>query len=104
MPKVEMTNDNIKIHVGDLYKKNEKAKKVLTKFRHHNIGLNSKSKRVSVKYRNKWKLYSYIFSKGQVTLEKRTLVVTDKKTLNILLRLKEKGDLKGYGVEDKTKG
>lgn len=101
MHKVSEARDSITVHVGDLYKKYDKDKKLFSSFRQHYLG-SGKSRRSSVKYRGKWRTFAYIFTKGQVSLEKRTLTVKDKKTLNILHRLKQEGDLKNYKIVDKT--
>lgn len=102
MPKIFESRNRIAIHVGDTWKKYEKQPE-LFEFRLHDIGRPGKTMRLAVKYRGKWQTYAWVFTKDQAKKIKRRLLVYDKSALRILQGLKEKGELKGYGIMDKTK-
>ena len=97
MPKVKETQNQIAVHVGDVWEKYEKRPEQF-EFRTHDIGKKNFTLRVAVKYRDKWQTYAYSFTKGQIKLIGRTLICKDKNAYDILSKMKEEGDLKGYKV------
>ncbi|MHC1577167.1 MAG: hypothetical protein ACXQT6_00510 [Candidatus Methanospirareceae archaeon] len=60
------------------------------------VGREKHSELVLCRYRGEWRPYAWTFSKKQVRKKGRTLVVYDRKALEILRRLKEQGELRGY--------
>ena len=96
MPKVTETENRIIIRKGDIWNTYDINK--LT-FRNHDVGKPSNTIRVACKIpRGKWHTYAWSFLKSQVSKSGRTLICKDKNAYDILSKMKEKGDLKGYKV------
>ena len=62
------------------------------------VGREKHSELVLCRYRGKWRPYAWTFSKAQVRKKGRTLIVYDRKALEILKSLKESGELRGYKI------
>lgn len=99
MPKVKEWKraNRLIIHVGELWKQYDKHPEQF-EFRQHDVGRKEFTYRIPCKYRNKWHTYAWSFLKSQVSKSDRTLICKDKSAYDILSKMKEKGDLKGYKV------
>ena len=95
MPKISKSNNRIKIHIRNLWKK----KKQIEEFRVKDIGRIGHSQMILCKYKSKWQTYAWSFTKDQVTVSDRTLICKDKNAYEILSRMKREGNLKEYKVE-----
>ena len=100
MSKVTETKNRIVVHVEKLWQTYDtKYGRENFEFRVHDIGKKGYTERIAVKYHGKWHTYAWSFLKSQVSKSGRTLVCKDKSAYDILFKMKEKGDLKGYKVE-----
>lgn len=95
MPKISTSDNRIKIHVGNLWKK----KKQMEEFKVKDIGRVGYSQIILCRYKGKWQTYAWSFLKSQVSKSGRTLICKDKNAYDILSKMKEGGDLKGYKVD-----
>ena len=96
MPKVTETENRIIIRKGDIWNTYDTNK---LKFRTHDVGKSSNTLRITCKVpHGKWHTYAWSFLKSQVSKTGRTLICKDKSAYDILSKMKEKGDLKGYKV------
>jgi len=103
MPKVEQTVNRVTVHVGNLWEHYHKASaktKALWQFRTKDVGRLKHSELILCKppYSTSWYTYAWSFSNQQVKKNNRKLIVYDKKVFEILMKMKEKGELKGYTV------
>jgi len=102
MPKVKETANRVVVHVGDLWKKYHRASSKIKKrwqFRIKDVGRVKHSELILCKPPNdEWQAYAWSFSKKQVKKGKRKLIVSDAKAFEILQKLKEEGDLKGWKI------
>ena len=100
MPKVKETANRIVVHVGDLWRRYHRASpktKRRWKFRIKDVGRLRHSELILCKPPNgKWQTYAWSFSKGQVKKGKRKLLIYDAKAFEILQKLKENDDLRGW--------
>ena len=97
MPKITETENRIIVHIGNIWKKGKKYHKDYD-WRVHDIGRKGFTQRIIVKWANKWHTYAWSFLKSQVSKSNRTLICKDKNAYDILSKMKEKGDLKGYKI------
>lgn len=96
MPKVRETKERILIHVDDFWKRKNIAGWNL---RWHDVGKKGRTMRMACQIPNKgWQTYAWSFFKSQVSKLDRTLICKDESAYNILSKMKEKGDLRGYKV------
>jgi len=100
MPKVKETANRTVVHVGDLWRRYHRASlktRRRWKFRIKDVGRLRHSELILCKPPNgKWQTYAWSFSKGQVKKGKRKLLIYDAKAFEILQKLKESGDLRGW--------
>ena len=94
MPKISTSNNRIIIHIGNLWKK----KKQIDEFKIKDPGRVGYFQIILCNYRSKWHTYAWSFLKSQVSKSGRTLICKDKNAYDILMKMKEEKDLKGYGV------
>ena len=103
MPKVKETYERILVHVGDLWKRNTMIGLNMPKswnFRWHDVGKKGGTMRMACQIPNKgWHTYAWSFLKSQVTKSGRILICKDKNAYDILKKMKDEGDLKGYRVD-----
>jgi len=99
LPKIKVTKNRIRIHVGNWWKKYKRNPDLFEEFRIHDVGREQKSERVSAKVKGKgWITYAWDFDKSQVEKVGKTLIVKDQKALEIIQKLKQQGELKGYKI------
>ena len=100
MPKVKETANRVVVHVGNLWKRYHRASPKVRKrwtFRIKDVGRVKHSELILCKPPNgEWQTYGWSFSKKQVKKGKRKLIVSDVKAFEILQRLKEAGELRGW--------
>ena len=97
MPKIKETENRIIVHVGDIWNTYDISK---LKFRTHDVGKPSNTLRIGCKVpHGKWHTYAWSFLKTQVSKSARTLICKDKNAYDILNKMKEGGDLKGYRLD-----
>lgn len=104
MPKVKETKNRIIVHVGDAWKTVDKWKKGYD-WATHDVGKKGFTQRIAVraveqrrKRGEKWQTYAWSFTKKQVALKKRSLTCHDKSSCEILGKMHDEGDLKGYAL------
>jgi len=101
MPKVKQTANRIVVHTGNWWKCYQSARtKSLWKFRIKDVGRLKHSELILCKppHSASWHTYAWSFSNQQVKKNKRKLMIYDRKAFDILMKMKEKGELKGYAV------
>ena len=103
MPKIKQTANRVIVHAGDWWKRYHRASqktKSLWQFRIKDVGRLKHSELILCKPPNSasWHTYAWSFSNQQVKKNNRKLIVYDKKAFEILAKMKEKGELKGYAV------
>jgi len=89
------------VHAGNWWQRYQSAKtKALWQFRIKDVGRTKHSELILCKPPNSasWHTYAWSFSNQQVKKVNRKLIVYDKKAFEILMKMKEKGELKGYGL------
>jgi hypothetical protein len=97
MPKIKESKERILIHVSDIWKRKNISG---WNFRWHDVGKKGGTMRMACQIPNKgWHTYAWSFLKSQVTKSGRTLICKDKNAYDILFKMKEGGDLKGYKVD-----
>ena len=98
-PKISETKNRIVVHIAKIWQTYDtKYGRENFKFRVHSVGRKGYTNRIAVKYHNKWHTYAWSFLKSQVSKSGRTLICKDKKAYDILSKMKEGGDLRGYKV------
>ena len=101
MPKIKETTNRTIVHTGNWWKRYQSARtKSLWQFRIKDVGRLKHSELILCKPPNSasWHTYAWSFSNQQVKKNNRKLIVSDKKAFEILMKMKEKGELKGYTV------
>jgi len=101
MPKIKQTANRVIVHAGNWWKRYQSARtKSLWQFRIKDVGRLKHSELILCKPPNSasWHTYAWSFSNQQVKKNNRKLIVYDKKAFEILAKMKEKGELKGYAV------
>ena len=103
MPKIKQTSNRVIVHVGKFWQRYHSASrntKPLWQFRIKDVGRASHSELILCKPPRSasWHTYAWSFSNQQVKRANRKLVVYDRKAFEILKRLKDKGELKGYSM------
>jgi len=101
MPKIKETTNRVIVHTGNWWKRYQSARtKSLWQFRIKDVGRLKHSELILCKPPNSasWHTYAWSFSNQQVKKNNRKLIVYDKKAFEILAKMKEKGELKGYAV------
>ena len=96
MPKISVTRNRVKVHVGALWKIYDVHPERFTDFRSPDVGRPGKTQRIACKYRGKWKHFGWSFHKSQVRKTKKTLIVTDLSAMVILKGMQRRKDLVGY--------
>ena len=97
MPKIKESKERILIHVADIWKRKYIAG---WNFRWHDVGKKGRTLRMACQIPNKgWQTYAWSFLKSQVSKSGRTLICKDKNAYDILKKMKDGGDLKGYKVD-----
>ena len=108
MPKVKQTANRVIVHAGNWWQRYHSASaktKALWQFRIKDVGRLKHSELILCKPPNSasWHTYAWSFSNQQVKKANRKLIVYDKKAFEILMKMKEKEELKGYGLVLKNK-
>ena len=103
MPKVKQTINRVIVHAGNWWKRYHRASqkiKALWQFRIKDVGRLKHSELILCKppHSATWHTYAWSFSNQQVKKANRKLIVSDRKAFEILAKMKEKGELKGYTV------
>ena len=101
MPKVKQTANRVIVHTGNWWKRYQSARtKSLWEFRIKDVGRLKHSELILCKppHSASWHTYAWSFSNQQVKKNNRKLIVSDRKAFEILMKMKEKGELKGYTV------
>jgi hypothetical protein len=100
MPKIYATANRVRIHTGEWWRKYKKQPEQFKAFRIQDVGRPGYSQRIAVQLDDgRWVNYGWSFSKEQVELiAPKTLLVKDQKALEILMKLKAEGELKGYKI------
>ena len=99
MPKVVVTPNRVRVHIGNYYKLYDKHPEMFKEFKRHDVGRNGYTYRVACLINGEWRTYAWEFAKHvQVDFNRKskTFIVYDRKAYNILKQLKEQGELKGY--------
>jgi len=103
MPKIKETANRVIVHTGNWWQRYHRASqktKSLWQFRIKDVGRLKHSELILCKppHSASWHTYGWSFSNQQVKKANRKLIVSDRKAFEILAKMKEKGELKGYAV------
>jgi len=106
MPKIKQTANRVIVHTGNWWQRYHRASqktKSLWQFRIKDVGRLKHSELILCKppHSASWHTYGWSFSNQQVKKKKKNnhkLIVYDRKAFEILAKMKEKGELKGYAV------
>jgi len=101
MPKIYETRNRVRVHTGKWWKRYRKKPEQFRAFRVHDVGRKGFSQRIAVQLDDgTWVDYGWSFSKEQVEYDAKTkrLFVSDEKAYDILMDLKQNGELRGYVV------
>ena len=103
MPKIKETANRVIVHTGNWWQRYHRASqktKSLWQFRIKDVGQLKHSELILCcpPDGKEWHTYGCSFSTKQVRKVGRKLIVYDRKAFEILAKMKEKGELKGYTV------